>query len=144
VTTIAASVQHGCMAADSRVSGGSDLVTDREVKIRRINDCLVGTSGMTADGLLFAEWFNDHDLANRPSLDDDFQAIVLSCRGLFRYFHDCVPIRSAAVTYHAIGSGWNWALAAMDFGAAPAEAVRYAIRRDIASGGAVRVRRLAG
>jgi hypothetical protein len=42
--------------------------------------------------------------------------------------HDCV---------RAYGSGRDWALAAMDFGCSPREAVRYAMTRDVYTGGDV-------
>ncbi len=39
----------------------------------------------------------------------------------------------------AMGSGWEWAIAAMDFGKSASDAVEYAKTRDSASGGKVNV-----
>lgn len=142
MTTIAASIEHCCMAADTLSVGGNTVVSRRHTKIHRVNGCLVGLSGLVTDGLLFLQWFETHDLDKRPSLSEDFAAMVLSRKGLFRYFDECVPLTAPDIRYYAIGSGWEWAYAAMDFGRSPAQAVRYAMTRDVSTGGSVRVFRL--
>lgn len=102
----------------------------------------MGLSGLVTDGLLFLQWFGTHDLDKRPSLSEDFSAMVLSRKGLFQYFDECVPLTAPDVRHYAIGSGWEWAHAAMDFGRTPAQAVRYAMTRDVSTGAKVVVRRL--
>lgn len=52
---------------------------------------------------------------------------------LLKYEECCFPIPQEAPA--AIGSGWLYALTAMDLGATPKEAVKAAMKRDVYTGG---------
>lgn len=143
------------MASDSQATLGDMIVNTKTDKIFNIRGTLVGAAGCYVQLLAFVDWLDEHletehlkGLTSRAEISppheliaDDFTAIVVwadsgdvsifeGSRAAFKVTNDH-PI--------AIGSGAHYALAALDAGADPVEAVKIAIKRDIYSGGDVQM-----
>lgn len=128
MTTVAAN--RTMMASDSLINDGNNLC-DTHQKIWRIGDELIGLAGGLTHGLLFIDWYTrGRDSDNKPQLDDEFEALVLSKDGLFSYYNTLVPVEINA-SYWAIGSGAPIAMGAMFMGASPASAVQAACMFDL-------------
>jgi ATP-dependent protease HslVU (ClpYQ) peptidase subunit len=125
------------MAGDGQTTHGSadyvvSLVTPKVVRTQ--SGRIVGCCGPCGDDELFIEWLEGG--GKKPRLGTGFAAIVLSATEPARvYYNDCTSevLRSP----YAIGSGASWALAAMDMGKSPTEAVAYAATRDVFTGGEI-------
>lgn len=145
MTTIVVDKREGVMVADNQNTLNTIVAPCQ--KIWRMEDgpnegTLVGTTGAGGPCLVFMEWFRLHkghnfeecfDDNQLMQIDDheDFWCLLLHPTGgiqlVDRFF---VPER-IPVPYHAVGSGGNIALGAMDAGASAEEALRIACRRDI-------------
>lgn len=126
------------IAADGQITAAKDYVVNtRASKLARLAaGRIVGCCGPTGDGELFIEWLENG--GKKPRLCGTFAAIVLSMNDAPRvYWNDCTSEKILAA--YAIGSGAQWALAAMDLGKGVEEAVAYACTRDIYSGGEITV-----
>lgn len=124
------------MAGDGLATNADRVVATDHVKIARLADGrVVGCCGCSKDRPLFVEW-----LANggtKPKLDKGFHAMVMSAEQVSTYYHDLsFDVEETPI---AIGTGRDFALAAMDIGASPEDAVRASIRRDIYTGGKITV-----
>lgn len=138
MTTIAANRK--MMAADSKCSAGGQYFLTR--KIERVGDALIGCCGSAADCAKFFAWYGKNESV--PEITQgEFNALVLTPRGLFLYESDCSPME-VKDKYYAIGSGAQGALVAMDKGDDPEAAVAAASKRDLFSGGPVDVLTLRG
>lgn len=144
MTTIVASVDHGCMAADQRCSiEGSPHY--KATKIFRIGGSLFGTAGDGMMGLLMIDWLQKGG-KNRAALyklwadyeRSAFVLIELNERGLFLWDGWAIPEKLNDSCY-AIGSGAFSALAAMQAGKSPEDAVKSAINLDQYSGDPIQV-----
>ena len=138
MTTILASMKHRVMVADSHVSsGGSGFKTQ---KIFRVNDKLVGFSGVLSHALKFIEWMKHGTPLNLAQSakdgDTSFEALVMDGGFLYYYDQELVPATIDDPIY-AIGSGSDYALGAIDAGATPKRAVEIACARDDSSGGPI-------
>ena len=135
MTTIACSRDE--MACDSRTSA-SEIYFTTDDKVIRIRDSLVGCCGNLDSISKFLQWYTKGGSEPVEFEDgDDFEAIVLTKRGIFMYSNSCWP-RRIKDKFCASGSGDMSALAAMYCGKTPAEAVAIAIKCDKNSGGPVR------
>lgn len=126
------------IASDGQITSAQDyIVALSSHKIQRTaSGRIVGCCGPSGDDELFIEWLENG--GKKPRLGGSFRAVVLEFGEPTRvYFNDCT--RETIIGNHAIGSGAPWALAAMDMGKTPAEAVAYACSRDIYSGGEIAV-----
>jgi len=137
MTTICANRK--TMAADTQVS--MDGAKYHAVKIFRIGDSIIGAAGNAANCNIFIEWFRLGKPTEKPELtgeDDDknVTALELNPRGLFVYNGITEP-DTLTDKFYAIGSGGSLALAGMDVGKSPADAVRLAHRHDPGTGAAV-------
>lgn len=115
------------MAADSRVSGTYNTPF---VKIQKLPAHLIGFAGDISQALVFADWLKTRD-SRLPDIaeEKDWCALVLSAKGV--EYWDC-SLRPSPIMerYVAIGSGAQFAIAAMDAGATAKQAVSIAIKRD--------------
>lgn len=136
MTTIAACVQHGEMAADSQWSDGAEVGPIR--KVYRIRGALVGLAGDVGLYSKTVAWARAG--FDSPAPRGDISVIVLDADGLRTWEPLNGWIRYAK--QFAIGSGGRDARAAMLAGAAPRRAVQIACAIDAQSGGPVRVYRL--
>ena len=145
MTTIACSLTE--MAADMRVTwagrGNDDentrLHTAHAIKIDRIGDTLVGTSGDYAAGVRFLDWLKAGGKGRRPKLDKDFRGLKLSKEGIFYVDGDDTTWMPIGTPYYAVGSGAHYALGALEMGADPKQAVKIAMEYDPYTGGKVTV-----
>jgi ATP-dependent protease HslVU (ClpYQ) peptidase subunit len=127
------------MAADSLVtSNGGGGVPFRVEKVTRIGGSLFGFAGSLAAGLRFVEWIK----AGKPeesrdsTLDEGTEIVELDKTGI--YLWDSSMIRIAAcVEHYAIGSGCQYAMAALELGHTPDEAVTLAAKFDASTGGTI-------
>lgn len=143
------------MASDSQATLGDMILNTKTDKIFNIRGTLVGAAGRYVQLLAFVDWLDEHlESENLKGLTDraqitppqeliaeDFTAIVVwSDTGEVSIFEGSRAAFTVADEGPlAIGSGAHFALAALDAGASPVEAVKIAIKRDIYSGGDVQM-----
>lgn len=140
------------MASDGQITFGGRIDNYSMKKVRKINGCLVGGAGRLASVLQFFDWFQDWSDAQQvqgdaPHVkvfvpegidDEDFNGLVVFADGVvFIYEGGKKSYQLNGQDYFAIGSGSDYALAAMDAGADATQAVSVAIHRDIYSGGEI-------
>jgi ATP-dependent protease HslVU (ClpYQ) peptidase subunit len=127
------------MAADGRGCSQDSIVSDRLVKVARLNDgSLLGVSGPSFSLDFFAEWLNNPQ-NEFPKDIGDFAALHLTRKGEVHLY-----VESSKRSYRemdlpaGIGSGREFAIGAMLAGASPIEAIRVASLRDPFTGGEFR------
>lgn len=138
MTTIAASIKHQSMAADSQAGSKTSIDTQSAVKVFKLTDGrLLGICGHLPEGLKFKKWLEGQH--EKPLIKDEFYALVMDKKHpqVLLYSNALEPLPYGKIA--AIGSGRPHALTAMDCGLSPAEAVKKAILRDPFSSGRVRV-----
>lgn len=140
MTTIAASVKHGCMAADSKVCVGGTIYYAHKIK-RLPSGSLMGTAGPYEQCSAMERYIVDGVKPEFGDAELEFQVLVLERGGLILYTAGIEPIRLIDKVA-AIGSGGDAALALLRYGLEPAEAVRGACLIDNGSGGAIDVETL--
>lgn len=137
------------IATDGVSMAGDGLITDNGIitmtdcrKVRRLKDGrIVGFSGNAYGYDVFAEWLENGAEGEPPKFHDGNNGIT--CLALcpdgsvLTYDEHGRPFREKAP--FAIGSGQRFAIAAMDLGKSPEEAVRYAATRDPFTDGEVTV-----
>ena len=138
MTTIAAKASTGEIAADSMVSGDDSFYLVE--KLRRGENSIYGGCG-DWDKLL--KFYNS--LESGADLDSDTDVTVLELRsdGIWIYESTIIPAKIKN-DFWAIGTGANFAIAAMHLGLSPAEAVRLACLYDTSSHEPIDVMTLSG
>jgi hypothetical protein len=136
VTTIAASLIHKEIAADSKCS--SDDSFCNVWKLRNWKDGPIGAAGDWGHILKFFE-----ALETNGEVDSEWDIEVLQLQSSGLYIYEAslkpYPIKDK---FYAIGSGAAYALAAMALGKSPREAVEIAARFDPGTGGEIDVIKL--
>lgn len=133
------------LAADKRACLGSFMRST--TKIHRVNGCLVGTSGEACFGEQMIAWFRAGEKAedfpaSQRDKDDYANLLVIRPSGqIQRYERTPYPI-CFDDAHHAIGSGRDFAMAAMLCGKNAAEAVAIACELACDCGGGVDTLRL--
>lgn len=139
MTTIATNLKG--MAADTRVtwtdSGNNRLNTAASIKIERINDEIIGTSGDFQAGVRFLEWYKAGSKGRKPKLAKDFRAIRLNKTGIYIIDGDDTTWVKVDADLYAIGSGAHYAIGAMEMGATPEKSVSIAAKHDGYTGGPI-------
>lgn len=140
MTTIA--YKKGVLAADTLWSAES-VSDDYGPKIWRQGRILVGAVGCRSTGLKFRDWirsglkgehpYHGEPVGNGMLVLPDHQLVCWSSRG---------PWRITRAPFYAIGSGEQFALAAMEMGASAEQAVLVAMKFDLHTGGEVNALRL--
>lgn len=139
MTTIAASLDFMEMAADSMCSGDDSFyMVD---KLRMGKESIYGACGNWDACLKFLSAIEQ----GKNELDSDLDVSVLELRedGLWVYESTIIPARIKN-RFWAIGTGANYAIACMDMGLSPAEAVAMACKYDSASNPPIDVFKLEG
>lgn len=138
MTTIAARASTGEIAADSMVSGDDSFYLVE--KLRRGQASVYGGCG-DWDKLL--KFYNS--LESGADLDSDTDVTVLELRsdGIWIYESTIIPAKIKN-DFWAIGTGANFAIAAMHLGLSPAEAVKLACLYDTSSHEPIDVMTLSG
>lgn len=139
MTTIAVSLDSMEMAADSRCSG--DDGSYNVEKIRKGKDCYYAGAG---DWEKLLRFYNAlENLKEGAELDSEMDVEVIELREDGIYVYEGVLIPSKLKNrFFAVGTGANYAIAAMHMGANPEEAVKIAAVYDPATGGPIDVVRL--
>lgn len=124
------------MAADGQAEVSGSILTSDSVKVVRLPDgSLFGSAGRRIDRPKAVAYMVDG--GKKPKLVD-FQALHLKVDGSLWYLNEELEPTRVNVPC-AVGSGMDFALGAMDFGASPEEALAVAIERDPSSGGLISV-----
>ena len=126
MTTIA--VNRTTMAADTQMDEDGLISYGR--KIYTVNGDLIGFAGGVTEGLKFVEWYVDQE--EEIDLDDTI-AIVLTKHGEIFTYESHLKMEVFG-KHHAVGSGAQAALAAMDCGHSPESAIKIASKRDAYTG----------
>lgn len=138
MTTIAYCAKTNKIACDSRSTAGITIVSDSKEKFLLHNSEMWFFSGSVADVQLL---LGIHDKKIK-AFDIGAHAIVVSKNGIFARGYDVDKRRYMPyeINYSwAIGSGTDHALTAMDMGASAKKAVEIAMKRDVNTGGVIRV-----
>lgn len=116
MTTIAANLALGVMAADARATlysrtTGEQLHAFPSTKLQRIGEWIVGCAGNQEDIDAFMRWIHDRR-KRRRKVKEDFEALMLSRTKLLYVGDDASPepVRDG---FMAIGSGGGFALASL-------------------------------
>lgn len=145
MTTIVASIAHGGMAADTRVTGA--MVYYPASKLFRVGESIFGTSGHGDMCLAFIHWVKTspkrdpmklHELIGKEYDRDDISILELNPSGIFRWTGWGFPehvLREA----DAVGSGAQAALEALNCGKGLEESVSRAMNHDEYTGCEVQV-----
>lgn len=124
------------LASDKRCCDGSTISTT--TKIRRIGNKLVGIAGNLVTGLELISWFKgDSDF---PEMEGDRFAnlLVIDKKKVYLYENSPIAIEFED-PFFAIGSGRDYAMAAMHLGTDAREAVRIASIFDADCGNGIDV-----
>lgn len=136
MTTIAYNHKDKQISVDSRCCCGSKILSDESDKSITINGVIYFYTASADDGIELAK------LIDTGKTDqDELNATVMFIKNkkVFMGTYSKGFLDTWAIEYSdAIGSGCDFALAAMDFGRSSMDAVKYAITRDNATGGEVR------
>lgn len=136
--------------SDGKVTVGSRIDSVDTKKVRNVSGYLIGGAGRYSSILTFFEWYQQNLLCQDaqsmiPGLsimddskeDEQFTALVVHPDGVIYLHEGSNPSRAYPldVDYYAIGSGADFALAALKGGATPEEAMEVAKQMDVFSGG---------
>lgn len=130
MTTIA--YRSGILAGDTRVTVDDKVITDKQRKVWKLRDgFLLGAAGSIEAVERLKRTIRSG--AEPPALDN-IDALLISPKGEVFLFEGNTWVKQRD-PYHAVGSGYSVALAAMDVGADAITAVKIGIKRDVSSGG---------
>jgi hypothetical protein len=135
MTTIAVSMKHREIAADSKCS--DDGYHYEVTKLRKFDERARAAAGDWKDCLKF-----HNAVENGTDIDDDWDVDVIELRPDGIYVYDGGMPAKIKNDFYAIGSGSGYAIAAMHLGLSPAEAVALAAIYDPATGGEIEVWKL--
>lgn len=145
MTTIAYS--KGIIATDSRLSEHYTICSDSYEKMVKIGHYKFFFSGDPANITQFADRFVNGCSA-KDNIPLGIHAFVFDSKdrelweAASRKGEPMYRFKLNLLEHWAIGSGGDWAVAAMDFGCTAQEAVKYAMTRDCRSGGKIRTYKL--
>ena len=125
------------ISADGRITSGDQIRTDKNEKIFKIGKVVVACAGTIIDSdALIDIAFNGADIPERS-----LEANIMTIEDGVTFIHSCVNGQYTCwetETPVSMGSGEMYALSAMDLGKTSKEAVKYAMTRDIYSGGKIK------
>jgi hypothetical protein len=131
MTTIVANPEG--MASDTRVTGGPMFNT---TKMRRIGDSLYGGAGDLSQILKMFLWFENPDQAPVWKAPPEFTILQVSPRGIFVWESEMIAI-PIDTPFYAIGSGSEYAMGALAYGANLDKAIEIASMFDPGTSGSV-------
>lgn len=140
MTTIAYDHKAQQIAVDGRVSADCTILTDTDKKWRHDGADLWFFCGSTSD----SQWFIDIHKSGKAVEGDihpDCGALLVRDGKVYAagIQNDGLPFLCESDFNRAIGSGEQWAIAAMDFGKTACEAVNYAATKNTHTGPCVAV-----
>lgn len=129
------------IACDSRETDGSLITTDSFNKITKKNGVVFVCSGADCDLERFIEAYNGIETKGsirvRSIIDDHGTVYVAGVDDDDGFWKEEITGRP-----YAIGNGEKYAWTALDLGCTAVEAVKMAMKRDIHTGGRVRIHRV--
>ena len=142
MTTIAYDGATKTIAFDSRAVWGHSVISNKpHMKMREVDGHFFFYAGIASQ----IEAFTDAYFSKEPSeYCDEISCFVVTPEQLVY----CAGTHEDGVVYkdlltegevYAIGSGYQFAISALDLGSTPTEAVEYAATRDLYTGGKVNV-----
>jgi len=137
MTTVAYNHKDKEIAVDSRFSRGDIISTDNGIKVFKEKGVTFVCAGLTSGYKSLIEmWFS---MESKESLM--CSAFVVDNGVIYEFGLDSDGVLSKEALSENLckGSGEFWAMAAMDFGCSAKEAVKYAMTRDMYTGGKIRV-----
>lgn len=151
MTTVA--IKDNIVACDSQVSVGYTISSLDGEKAAKINGCIVAGAGSYAQVVKFRQWFTEHSDAliaqqDNPTVniplpqnlqEDEFLGVVLYPDGELMLYEGRTDVAIPQNQPFAIGSGSDFAMAAMRAGKDAKGAVEIASELDVFSGGEVKV-----
>lgn len=124
---------HAMLAADTRQT--CDGLVTRGCKLflldkRHDNDPerAIACVGHTSDAYAYIRWVNEG--FGPPKLADNFGGLILRSDGVVQMIDNQLTPYPMMNPFHAMGSGRDFAIAGMELGLSPIEAVELAARRD--------------
>ena len=138
MTTVAASLVHKEIAADSMCSGEGGYYS--VCKLRHWKD---GVAGAAGDWVQILKFFNSIENGGDLDSDCDVECMELRAEGIYVYESTLIPARIKE-PFYAIGTGSAYALASMHLGKSPREAVEIAALFDPATRGPIDVITIGG
>ena len=122
------------IAADSRMTFGDKVATDRRIKLYHLGDGIAGFSGHGDEILMYLEALAKGE---KPPSANNINGLKLTNKGLFLMNGpNCIWTRIKAP--FAIGTGGDVAMGAMLAGASSAKAIKLAAKVDVFTGGTIR------
>lgn len=129
-----------CIAWDGKRLAGDRMVTSNgnapfptrkvfRVKTTDGRRMLIGLAGDTYDCTAFLRWVKNPEKDKQPTATG-FSALVIDEKRRIWMIQEKLIYVQLHKRYHALGSGWQYALAAMECGRSSAQAVRVAARLD--------------
>ena len=135
MTTIAYNHKDKEIAVDSRLTRGYTIISDNFNKIIKSNNGTFILAGYTADCELVAKSF-----PNEPHRECNCSGFVVSDKFVYWLSFEDEKIMLTKCEYNeAAGSGQDHALTAMDLGLSAKDSVKMAAKRDVSTGGKIRV-----
>lgn len=137
MTTIAYHHESKTIAVDSRATSGQGIIgSDSVIKYHETKKGIFVMCGVVADISDFIDGYPEqaslyYDCCGYLIKDGKAYLVEQTQEGI--YMTEKLEYNSA------LGSGSNWALASMDHGRLAKDAVKYAMTRDIYSGGKIRI-----
>ena len=139
MTTIVYSVEHKAIAYDSRLTCGSEIISDKHEKSIKVGDRTFFMSGVNAHAAEFADRFAHLGETRLPE-KSCCALMVDGDRKVWRtYIADGRFVQTPAQHDEGIGSGYIWALAHLDQHGDIKAAVEYAATKDSNTGGPVQM-----
>lgn len=135
MTTIAYTA--GIMAADLMCSEGTKRIKVKHKLVRLKNGAVAGGAGDAMRLIQFLDWLDGEGALpdfEAKDKENDIEVLVAHPSGDLVVYNGLGQPMHLDEKHWAIGSGADFALAAMDFGKTAVEAVEYASRRDSGTG----------
>jgi 20S proteasome alpha/beta subunit len=127
------------IASDSRVCTTSEtIINNHTIKIFNLkNGGVMGCAGGVAVGQAFRKWFDGE--ADMPDITENYNVIYIDNKYKCWLYDGTSKVAIKVEKRGAIGTGSKFAYAILDYGGTAEEAVRIAIKRDIWSGGKIKI-----
>jgi hypothetical protein len=139
MTTIAYSHKDKQIAFDSRKTLRG-VCCDKTNKVHKANSSVFVYCGNISDIGYFADNFAENKEVGLGEVQLEISAIMIEKgEAFYVYVHEGVFNKEPISSDFTLDSGGEFALAALDFGKTAREAVKYAMTRDIYTGGKVKV-----
>lgn len=135
MTTICYNHESKQISCDSRVTRDNVIMSDSCVKWSTVDGVVFFLAGIPSDNELFIRMY----FGATSDVIPEVTGLVIDGGNVYRCgVNDSLLMwKDERQNDDAIGTGWEFALSAMDFGKSSHEAVEYAMTRDSCSGGKV-------